>query len=226
MVTAKQNTGIHHNIVQSIFMNIGIPLKAMGEDEDAMPNAALSHAPEPAMSNFCNQRLKTVRIGEVESRSSEAASQSLDLPKGFADDEESVDTSSQDLGNSIAQGGLAPWQCRAILQHIDMSFTGPVRIEELAGLARLSTSHFSRAFKISFGETPYAFVIGKRLRRAQMLMLSTDEPLSRIALDCGLSDQAHLSNLFRKFMGTAPNAWRQHNRKAQEHVLAMGEVLG
>jgi AraC-like DNA-binding protein len=198
----------------------------MGEDEDAMPNAALAHAPEPAMSNICNNLLNTVLVREVKSPIHDAASQLHDLPKDFETDDEADDTSNPVFGTSFAQGGLAPWQCRAIQYRIDTTFTGPVRIEELAGLARLSTSHFSRAFKISFGETPYAYVIGKRLQRAQILMLSTDEPLSRIALDCGLSDQAHLSNLFRKFMGTAPNAWRQHNRKAQGHVFAVGEVCG
>lgn len=172
-----------------------------------MPNAALSHAPEPVTSNICNNLLKPVCIQEITLPAYDAASITAH-------------------GSSPAQGGLAPWQCKAILDHIDTTFTGPVRIEDLAGLARLSTSHFSRAFKISFGETPYAFVIGKRLHRAKMLMLSTDEPLSRIALDCGLSDQAHLSNLFRKFMGMAPNAWRRLRKTAEAQIFAVGEACG
>ena len=40
-------------------------------------------------------------------------------------------------------------------------------------------------------------------------MLSTDAPLSEIALDCGLADQAHLSRLFRRIVGETPRAWRR-----------------
>jgi AraC-like DNA-binding protein len=119
----------------------------------------------------------------------------------------------------MARGGLTPWQCRNVAAHIDVHFTHTVRIEDLASLAGLSTSHFSRVFKATFGETPYSFIIGKRIARAQMLMLTTEEPLSRIALDCGLSDQAHLSNLFRRCMGMTPNGWRLHNRPSKRHIV-------
>jgi AraC-like DNA-binding protein len=54
-----------------------------------------------------------------------------------------------------------------------------------------------------------AAVIRRRVERAQGLMLSTDAPLSAIALDCGLADQAHLSRLFRRIVGESPRAWRR-----------------
>jgi AraC-like DNA-binding protein len=86
-----------------------------------------------------------------------------------------------------------------------------VRLETLAKQVLLSVSHFCRAFKESFGDTPHAFIIGLRLERAKKLMLATEEPLSHIAIACGLADQAHLSKLFRLRLGETPNAWRRRN---------------
>jgi AraC-like DNA-binding protein len=71
--------------------------------------------------------------------------------------------------------------------------------------------HFCRAFKESFTETPHSHIMRLRLEMAQRLMLTTDDPLSHIALDCGLSDQAHLSKLFRRRLGETPSSWRRLN---------------
>jgi AraC-like DNA-binding protein len=49
------------------------------------------------------------------------------------------------------------------------------------------------------------------------MMLTTTEPLCRIALDCGLCDQSHLTRLFRRVVGTTPNAWRR------EYALPSGD---
>jgi AraC family transcriptional regulator len=46
---------------------------------------------------------------------------------------------------------------------------------------------------------------------AQRLMLTTQEPLSQIALACGMADQAHLSKLFRRGVGETPGAWRRRS---------------
>ena len=74
---------------------------------------------------------------------------------------------------------------------------------------RLSPAHFSRAFRTSFGCSPLEYVTRRRMERAQGLMLSTDIPLSQIALDCGFADQAHFSRLFRRVVGESPRVWRR-----------------
>lgn len=116
-----------------------------------------------------------------------------------------------------AQGGLAPWQIRKVIAHIEANLDVPIRSSELAELARLSPCHFSRVFRSSFGCSPIAYVMRRRMEHAQGLMLSTDAPLSQIALDCGLADQAHFSRLFRRFSGETPRAWRRA-RVAPEDV--------
>jgi AraC-like DNA-binding protein len=108
-----------------------------------------------------------------------------------------------------ARGGLAPWQRQRVARHIEENLEGPVHLEAMAAVAARSVCYFSRAFKVTFGETPHAYVMRRRVRRAQDLMLTSDEPLSHIALACGFADQAHLSRLFRREVGQTPSAWRR-----------------
>jgi AraC family transcriptional regulator len=108
-----------------------------------------------------------------------------------------------------SRGGLALWQKRKIDCYLRENLERPLQVKQLAQQVSLSVSHFCRAFKDSFGTTPHMHIIRLRLERAQQLMLETQEPLSDIALRCGLADQAHLSKLFRRWMGETPNAWRR-----------------
>ena len=104
---------------------------------------------------------------------------------------------------------LAPWQARIVTTYIEANLDTPLRNTELAALARLSPCHFNHAFRNSFGHAPRAYIIRRRLERAQDLMLSTDSSLSQIAANCGLADQAHFNRLFRKVVGDSPGAWRR-----------------
>lgn len=113
------------------------------------------------------------------------------------------------LARTQVRGGLAPWQVRKVTSHIEENLDSPIRSEELAAIVRLNPCHFSRAFRSSFGESPLEYVIRRRMERARELMLSTDAPLSQIALDCGLADQAHFSRMFRRIVGECPRVWRR-----------------
>ena len=114
------------------------------------------------------------------------------------------------------RGGLAPWQKRKIDRHIRQSLERTLRVKDLAEQASLSVSHFCRAFKESFGASPHLHLTRLRVERAQRLMLTTQDPLSQIALACGMADQAHLSKLFRREVGEPPNTWRRRNRTGAE----------
>lgn len=107
---------------------------------------------------------------------------------------------------------LAPWQAHRVVAHIDAHLSQNLRLTDLAAIARLSSSYFSRAFKGSFGQAPHAFIIERRIVRAQQEMLAADEPLSQIAIACGFADQAHLSRAFRRLTGRTPHAWRRARR--------------
>lgn len=109
--------------------------------------------------------------------------------------------------------GLAPWQVRKVRDHIETSLSGLIRIAVLAGIARLSPGHFTRAFKASFGTTPLGYVNARRVERAKSMMLETADPLSQISLACGFTDQSHLSRVFRRLSGEPPSQWRRHHRQ-------------
>lgn len=111
------------------------------------------------------------------------------------------------------RGGLQPWQVRRVAAHVEAHLGRPIPIGELATLAKLSNGYFSLAFKVSFGDSPHNFIMRKRVERAQALMIATSDTLSEIACDCGLVDQAHLTRLFRKFVGDTPLWWRRKWRQ-------------
>jgi transcriptional regulator GlxA family with amidase domain len=114
--------------------------------------------------------------------------------------------------------GLAGWQRQRIQTFIDENLDQTIHVRRLSEIVRLSPAHFSRAFKRSFGAPPHAYIVRRRLERAIHLMLASDAPLSEIALTCGFTDQAHLSNVFRQHIGASPAGWRQNRRAAHRNL--------
>jgi AraC family transcriptional regulator len=110
---------------------------------------------------------------------------------------------------STPRGGLAPWQARKLTTYIETHLDSAIDSVTLAGLVKLSTSHFCRAFRDTFNDTPHTYVMRRRIEQAQGLMLQTNVSLAQIATECGLVDQAHLSKSFRRFVGESPGAWRR-----------------
>jgi transcriptional regulator GlxA family with amidase domain len=112
------------------------------------------------------------------------------------------------------RGGLAPWQARKLAAYIAANAGEEIRGADLARMVALSNSHFIRAFRASFGETPHAYVIRQRLLKAQIMMLQSREPLARIAVACGFADQAHFCRRFRAATGLSPQDWRSRRGQA------------
>lgn len=121
----------------------------------------------------------------------------------------SADGPSLQPSQNGARGGLAPWQVRRVLAHIEANLETPIRNKDLATVARLSEYHFNVAFRSSVGNSPHEYIIRRRVERAQGLMLSSEKPLSEIALECGLTDQPHFTRLFRRIVGESPAVWRR-----------------
>jgi AraC-like DNA-binding protein len=111
------------------------------------------------------------------------------------------------------RGRLLAWQARKVRDYIDSHITGPVLVADLCALIQRSEAHFSRSFKRTFGESPHSFVVRRRVELAAQYMLTTDAPLSDIALQCGFTDQAHLCRQFRQIAGQTPAAWRRQHRQ-------------
>jgi AraC family transcriptional regulator len=95
-----------------------------------------------------------------------------------------------------------------VAEYIDAHLAERVRVGELAAIAGLSSFHFSRAFKRTTGQSPYAFALGRRVIRAREL-LSTKLPLAEIALAVGFASQSHLTEHFRRRIGVTPGRIRR-----------------
>jgi AraC family transcriptional regulator len=108
-------------------------------------------------------------------------------------------------------GRLAPWQINRVIAHIEANLAATIQARDLASAVNLSMSHFFRGFKVSTGMTPFGYVSQRRVELALKLMRTTSDPLSQIAIQCGLCDQSHLCRLFRRLVGETPDAWRRAN---------------
>lgn len=108
--------------------------------------------------------------------------------------------------------GLAGWQVSRVRAFIDKNLHRTIHTQDLSVVARRSPAHFSRSFKLTFGETPHSYVVRRRLERACDLMTTSCASLSDIALGVGFSDQAHLCRLFRQSFGQSPASWRRERR--------------
>jgi AraC-like DNA-binding protein len=136
-----------------------------------------------------------------------------------------IDRTAAGSSKRAAPGSLAAWQVHRVKAYVDAHLDAPILIRDLAGVAQRSSAYFCRAFKRTFGETPHAFIIARRLHRANELMLTSDESLSEIALCCGFADQAHLSKVFRSRHGQSPAVWRRERRDQGGPTPAVRLVL-
>jgi AraC family transcriptional regulator len=92
-----------------------------------------------------------------------------------------------------------------IRAHLDQDLS----LTQLAEVARLSPSHFIRAFKQATGQTPLRYLTVCRLEQARQLLAETDRPIATIAYACGFASQSHMTDVFRRHLSTTPARYRQ-----------------
>jgi AraC family transcriptional regulator len=107
-------------------------------------------------------------------------------------------------------GGLAPWQLRRARELARAKLSDSISVSELATECRLSSSHFSRAFKQTTGMPPHSWLMRMRVERAKELLQETNIELVDVALACGFADQSHFSRVFCKAEGQTPGRWRRN----------------
>ena len=111
------------------------------------------------------------------------------------------------LPKQIQRGGLAAWQQRAIISHVEAHLAEPLSLRELAALAGLSTSHFCRAFKQSVGMPPHRYHTHQRIERAKALLATRALSVTEIGLVVGFSETSSFTAAFRKSTGLTPSAY-------------------
>jgi AraC family transcriptional regulator len=107
------------------------------------------------------------------------------------------------------RGELAPWQKRRAAEMIREKLDGNIRLSQLARECGLSVSHFTRAFRRSFGVSPYRWLLERRIDYAKALLVTSDLPIANIALQSGFSDQAAFTRAFGRIVGNSPGRWKR-----------------
>jgi len=108
-----------------------------------------------------------------------------------------------------ARGGLAAWQQKRIADFIEEHLAEDVPLATLADLARLSTYHFVRAFKQSFGVPPHRYHLRRRVERAKVLLADPTAALTNIALDLGFCGSSAFAATFHRLTGQTPSDYRR-----------------
>lgn len=116
-------------------------------------------------------------------------------------------------GGNRAVGGLALRQLRRVQELIEACASAPIAsspsLGDLAAEANLSLHHFAREFRRTTGDTPYAYMLRRRLNRARQLIIQSSLPLARIGVLSGFPSAAHFTDRFHREMGVSPGALRR-----------------
>lgn len=106
---------------------------------------------------------------------------------------------------------IAPWRLKRIRDYVEANLDGVIRIADLAEIADLSPGYFHRAFRITTGQTPLAYINERRVRRAETLIREGDESLAAIAQAVGFVSPSHFTRTFRRIAGANPSLRRRLN---------------
>jgi AraC family transcriptional regulator len=106
-------------------------------------------------------------------------------------------------------GGLTLRQERWAKELLVGDLSGSLRLADLARECGLSASQFSRAFRLTVGESPHQWLIRQRIERAKALLQGSQSTLAEIALTCGFCDQSHFTRSFTAWTGISPGRWRR-----------------
>jgi AraC family transcriptional regulator len=107
------------------------------------------------------------------------------------------------------RGGLAARQQRRIVEFIEEHLADDFPLATLANLAQLSTYHFARAFKRSFGIPPHRYHTNRRIERARALLADPRTSVADVALEVGFSGASAFAATFRRATGQTPTDYRR-----------------
>jgi AraC-like DNA-binding protein len=96
----------------------------------------------------------------------------------------------------------------------DARYDAPLDVSAMARRAHVSTAHFSRCFRETFGETPHQYLLTRRIQRAQELLRLTDLTIGEVCVAVGYASPASFSSTFKRVVGLSPREWRAQARQA------------
>ena len=106
------------------------------------------------------------------------------------------------------KGRLSPAQVRRLTEYIDARLHEQPNLETLAAVVGMGVWTFTRHFRQSFGRTPHAYIIERRIARARRLLAQSSLPIKEVASVCGFADQAHMTRVFQAHLHITPAGLR------------------
>jgi AraC-like DNA-binding protein len=101
---------------------------------------------------------------------------------------------------------------------MDREYATQLRVGTLARAALMSTAHFSRQFNATYGETPYAYLMTRRIERAKALLRRGDLSVTEVCLEVGCTSLGSFSARFTELVGETPTAYRARDHSALMNV--------
>jgi transcriptional regulator GlxA family with amidase domain len=106
---------------------------------------------------------------------------------------------------------------------MDREFDQPLDVPALARSVAMSTGHFSRSFKTAFGESPYSYLMTRRIERAKTLLRRSDQSVTDACFAVGFTSLGTFSSRFTELVGESPSAYRA--RRHEESAEIPGCVI-
>ncbi len=97
---------------------------------------------------------------------------------------------------------------------MDREYARPLDVAALARAAFMSTAHFSRQFRATYGETPYSYLMTRRIERAKALLRHGDLSVTEVCMAVGCSSLGSFSARFTELVGETPTAYRAGDHSA------------
>ena len=98
---------------------------------------------------------------------------------------------------------------RRVRDRIDREYAQPLDVEALARGAHMSAGHFSRRFRLAYGESPYSYLMTRRVERAMALLRRGDLSVTEVCFDVGCSSLGTFSTRFTELVGMSPSTYRR-----------------
>jgi AraC-like DNA-binding protein len=103
---------------------------------------------------------------------------------------------------------------RRVRDRIDREYAQPLDVEALARGAHMSSGHLSRQFRAAFGESPYSYLMTRRIERAMALLRRGDLGVTEVCFEVGCSSLGTFSTRFTELVGMPPGAYRRLEARA------------
>ncbi|MFY9916387.1 MAG: helix-turn-helix transcriptional regulator [Nocardioidaceae bacterium] len=113
------------------------------------------------------------------------------------------------MNNTSAQHLSDLARLRRVRDRIDREYAQPLDVESLATDAHMSAGHFSRAFKLAYGESPYAYLMTRRIERAMALLRRGDLSVTDVCFAVGCASLGTFSTRFTELVGVPPSTYRR-----------------